>query len=76
MSCTEIEQLVRLMWLCLVSSWKAERSFSSLKMTEVAVCHVHQDILDTTDISKIDLLDIRDLEVHVYQCAILTFYVL
>ena len=64
---TEVERLVRLMLLFPVSSCEAERSFSSLRrlktwlrntMTQqrlnaVIVCHVHQDILDTIDISAV-----------------------
>jgi len=64
---SEVEQLVRLMLLCPVSSCEAERSFSSLRrlktwlrntMTQerlnaVVVCHVHQDVLDNVDISEL-----------------------
>ena len=58
----EIEKLVRLLIVCPASSAEAERSFSALRrlktwlrssMTQtrlnaVAVCHVHQNIVDTT----------------------------
>ena len=58
----DIEKLVRLLIVCPASSAEAERSFSALRrlktwlrssMTQtrlnaVAVCHVHQNIVDTT----------------------------
>ena len=64
---TEVEQLVRLMLLCPVSSCEAERSFSSLRslktwlrnsmtqerLSAVVMCHVHQNILDNIDICEV-----------------------
>ena len=63
----QVERLIRLMLLCPASSCTSERSFSALRrlktwlrstMTQprlnaVAVCHVHQDILDSLDIRKL-----------------------
>jgi hAT family C-terminal dimerisation region len=63
----QVERLVRLMLICLVSSCKAERSFSSLRslktwlrnsMTQsrlnaIAVCHAHQNILDDVDLDRL-----------------------
>lgn len=63
----EVEQLIRLLLICPVSSCEAERSFSALRrlktwlrntMTDarlnaVAVCHVHQHILDSIDLVKL-----------------------
>jgi len=59
----EVRQLVRLLLVSPASSAQAERSFSALRrlkawfcssMTEVrlnsvAVCHIHQKLLDNTD---------------------------
>lgn len=63
---SEVEKLVRLMLVCPVSSCEAERSFSSLRlktwlrnsMTQerlcsVALCHVHQDVLDTVSLADV-----------------------
>ena len=64
---SEVEQLVRLMLLCPVSSCEAERSFSCLRrlktwlrstMTQqrlnfIIVCHVNQEVLDSLPISAI-----------------------
>lgn len=64
---SQVEQLVRLMLVCPVTSCTAERSFSSLRrlktwlrttmsqtrLNSVAVCNIHQDILDDIDIAKI-----------------------
>jgi len=64
---SEVEQLVRLMLLCPVSSCEAERSFSSLRrlktwlrntmtqerLNSVVVCHVHQKVMDDIDLSEI-----------------------
>lgn len=63
----QVERLIRLMLLCPATSCSAERSFSALRrlktwlrstMTQprlnaVAVCQVHQDILDSIDITKL-----------------------
>lgn len=60
----QVERLIRLLLVCPVSSCEAERSFSGLRrlktwlrnsMTQsrlnaVAICHVHQHILDNVDI--------------------------
>lgn len=62
-----VEQLMRLMLICPLSSCNAERSFSALRrlktwlrttMTEARlnacnVCHVNKDILDTADIAAL-----------------------
>lgn len=62
-----VEQLIRLLLVCPVSSCAAERSFSSLRrlknwlrttMTQqrlnaVSICHVNKDILDKLDISEL-----------------------
>ena len=64
---TQVEQLVRLLLLCPVSSCSAERSFSALRrlknwlrstmsqirLNSVAVCHVNQHILDLLDLRLI-----------------------
>ena len=64
---SQVEQLVRLMLVCPVTSCSAERSFSSLRrlktwlrstmmqtrLNSVAVCNIHRDILDDIDIVKI-----------------------
>jgi hypothetical protein len=61
---TQVEQLLRLLLVCPVSSCEAERSFSSLRrlkswlrstmsqqrLNSVAVCHTHQDYLDKMDL--------------------------
>jgi hypothetical protein len=61
---TQVEQLVRLLLVCPVSSCAAERSFSALRrlknwlrstmsqirLNSVAVCHVNQPILDLLDL--------------------------
>ena len=63
----QVERLIRLMLVCPATSCSSERSFSALRrlktwlrgtMTQprlnaVAVCHVHQDILDSLDIRKL-----------------------
>ena len=63
----QVECLIRLTLLCPASSCTAERSFSALRwlktwlrstMTQprlnaVAVCHIHQDILDSLNVSKL-----------------------
>jgi len=63
----DVEQLIRLMLLCPVSSCAAERSFSALRrlknwlrstMTQqrlnaVVVCHVNKDIVDSLDIRQL-----------------------
>ena len=60
---SQTEQLVRLLLVCPASSCTAERSFSALRrlktwlrnnmtqkrLNHVAVCHVHQDFLDSID---------------------------
>ena len=61
---SQIEQLVKLLLVCPASSCTAERSFSALRrrlktwlrnnmtqkrLNHVAVCHVHQDFLDSID---------------------------
>ena len=64
---SQVEQLVRHMLVCPVTSCSAERSFSSLRrlktwlrstmtqtrLNSVAVCNIHRDILDNIDIAKI-----------------------
>ena len=59
--------LIRLLLLCPASSAEAERSFSSLRrlktwlrstmtqerLNSVAVCHIHQDLLDRIDMDAI-----------------------
>ena len=64
---SEVEQLVRLMLLCPVSSCEAERSFSCLRrlktwlrstmtqqrLNSIIVCHVNQEVLDSLPISAI-----------------------
>ena len=63
----QVERLIRLLLVCPVSSCEAERSFSGLRrlktwlrnsMTQsrlnaVALCHVHQQILDNVDMNKL-----------------------
>jgi hypothetical protein len=63
----QVERLIRLMLLCPATSCSAERSFSALRrlktwlrstmtqprLNSVAVCHVHQDIIDSLDITKL-----------------------
>ena len=63
----QVERLVRLLLLCPVSSCEAERSFGGLRrlktwlrnsMTQsrlnaVAVCHVHQHVLDNLDVKEL-----------------------
>ena len=63
----QVERLIRLLLVCPVSSCEAERSFSGLRrlktwlrncMTQsrlnaVALCHVHQQILDSVDMNKL-----------------------
>jgi len=64
---SEVEQLVRLMLLCPVSSCEAERSFSCLRrlkiwlrctmtqqrLNSIIVCHVNQEVLGSLPISAI-----------------------
>jgi hypothetical protein len=63
----QVERFIRLMLLCPATSCSAERSFSALRrlktwlrstmtqprLNSVAVCHVHQDIIDSLDITKL-----------------------
>jgi len=63
----DVEQLIRLMLLCPVSSRAAERCFSALRrlknwlrstMTQqrlnaVVVCHVNKDIVDSLHVSEL-----------------------
>lgn len=63
----QVEQLIRLLLVCPVSSCEAERSFSCLRrlktwlrnsmsqqrLNAVAVCHVHQQYLDQVDVKAL-----------------------
>jgi hypothetical protein len=64
---SDIEQLIRLMLICPVSSCTAERSFSSLRRTKnwlrttmtqqrlnsIVICHVNKNIVDDLNIVEI-----------------------
>jgi len=63
----DVEQLIRLMLLCPISSCAAERSFSALRCLKnrlrsttrqqrlhaVVVCHVYEDIVDGLNVSEL-----------------------
>ena len=63
----QVEQLLRLLLIIPASSCSAERSFSALRrlktwlrntmsqqrLNSIAVCHVHQDLLDKLDLQKL-----------------------
>jgi hAT family C-terminal dimerisation region len=64
---SDVEQLIRLMLICPVSSCTAERSFSALRrlknwlrstmgqqrLNAVAVCHIHKSVLDELDLKQL-----------------------
>ena len=57
---SEVEKLVRLLLVSPASSAEAERSFSALRRLKtwlrlnfLAVCHVHQEVLDVIDVDAL-----------------------
>lgn len=76
----EVEKLLRLLIVSPASSAEPERSFSALRrlktwmrstmsqtrLNAVAVCHVHQDILDAIDIAALVKLFVSRNDTRLY----------
>jgi len=73
---SEVEKLVRILIVCPASSAEAERSFSALRrlktwlrstmtqtrLNSVAVCHVHQELLDSCNLDELIKLFINKFD--------------